>query len=58
MGLIRDIFMSIGKVMVLPEKYMDAVTALSGSGPAFIAYFVEAMIEGGIRMGLSRGQCY
>ncbi len=54
MNLIRDIFMSIGKVMVLPEKYMDAVTALSGSGPAFFAYFVEAMIEGGIRMGLTR----
>ncbi|MDP2753963.1 MAG: pyrroline-5-carboxylate reductase, partial [Nitrospirota bacterium] len=54
MNLIRDIFMSIGKVMVLPEKYMDAVTAVSGSGPAFFAYFVEAMIEGGIRMGLTR----
>jgi pyrroline-5-carboxylate reductase len=54
MGLIKDIFMSIGKVMMLPEKYMDAVTALSGSGPAFFAYFVEAMIEGGIKTGLSK----
>ncbi|MBM4135743.1 MAG: pyrroline-5-carboxylate reductase [Nitrospira sp.] len=54
MGLIRDIFMSIGKVMMLPEKYMDAVTALSGSGPAFFAYFVEALIEGGIKMGLGK----
>jgi pyrroline-5-carboxylate reductase len=54
MGLIRDIFMSIGKVMVLPEKYMDAVTAVSGSGPAFFAYFVEAMIEGGVKTGLSK----
>lgn len=53
-GLIRDIFMSIGKLLTLPEKYMDAVTALSGSGPAFIAFFVEAMIEGGIESGLSR----
>jgi len=52
-GLIKDIFMSIGRLLVLPEKYMDAVTALSGSGPAFIAYFAEAMIEGAIRKGLS-----
>ena len=54
MGLIRDIFMSIGKVLFLPEKYMDAVTAVSGSGPAYFAYFVEAMIEGGTKLGLSR----
>lgn len=54
MGLIRDIFMSIGKVLFLPEKYMDAVTAVSGSGPAFFAYFLEAMIEGGTKLGLSR----
>jgi pyrroline-5-carboxylate reductase len=51
-GVIKDIFMSIGKVLVLPEKYMDAVTALSGSGPAFFAYFIEAMIEGAVKMGL------
>ncbi len=53
-GLVRDIFMSIGEVITLPEKYMDAVTAVSGSGPAFIALFVEAMIEGGIQAGLHR----
>ncbi len=54
MALVRGIFMSIGKVLVLPEKYMDAVTALSGSGPAFIALFVESMIEAGVSVGLSR----
>ena len=53
-GLIKDIFMSVGILISLPEKYMDAVTALSGSGPAFIAYFIEAMIEGGIKTGLSK----
>jgi pyrroline-5-carboxylate reductase len=53
MGMVRGIFMSIGKMLVLPEKYMDAVTALSGSGPAFFAYFVESMTEGGVQMGLS-----
>jgi pyrroline-5-carboxylate reductase len=50
---VRDIFMSVGKVLTLPEKYMDAVTALSGSGPAFIALFTEALISAGVRMGLS-----
>ena len=54
MGIIRGIFMSIGKVMVLPEKYMDAVTAVSGSGPAFIALFVEKMIDAGVTAGLSK----
>jgi pyrroline-5-carboxylate reductase len=52
--IVRDIFMSIGKVLTLPEKYMDAVTALSGSGPAFVALFVDAMIAAGENMGLSR----
>lgn len=54
MQVIKDIFMSIGLLLALPEKYMNAVTALSGSGPAFFAYFVEAMIEGGVRMGLGK----
>ena len=51
---VREIFMSIGKVLTLPEKYMNAVTALSGSGPAFIALFIEGMIgwcENGFRHG-------
>jgi len=52
--VVRDIFMSVGKVLTLPEKYMDAVTALSGSGPAFVALFVEAVIAAGEKMWLSR----
>ncbi len=52
MSIIRDVFMSVGKVITLPEKYMDAVTALSGSGPAFVALFLEGMIEGAVKMGL------
>jgi pyrroline-5-carboxylate reductase len=51
-NLVREIFMSIGRVITLPERQMNAVTALSGSGPAFIALFIEAMIEAGVRMGL------
>jgi len=53
MGLVREIFMSVGKVLVLPEKYMDAVTALSGSGPAFFALFAEKMVEAGLIVGLT-----
>jgi pyrroline-5-carboxylate reductase len=53
LNVAKDILMSIGKVITLPEKHMDAVTALSGSGPGFIAYFVEAMIEGGTNLGLT-----
>lgn len=50
---VREIFMSIGELLVLPEKYMNAVTALSGSGPAFIALFIEVMIDAGVKLGLS-----
>ena len=52
-AVVRDMLMSIGKVVTMPEKYMDAVTALSGSGPAFIALFIEAMIEGAKTIGLN-----
>jgi len=54
MTFIRGIFMSIGKVMVLPEKYMDAVTALSGSGPGFLAFIIEKMIEASVKAGLGK----
>lgn len=49
---VRQIFMSIGKVMTLPEKQINAVTAVSGSGPAFIALFVECMMAAGEQLGL------
>ena len=50
---VRDIFSSIGKVLTLPEKQMNSVTALSGSGPGFVALFTEALIAAGEKMGLS-----
>jgi pyrroline-5-carboxylate reductase len=43
-----------GKVMQVPEYHQDAVTAISGSGPAYIFYVVEAMIEAGVLLGLPR----
>lgn len=50
---VRQIFMAIGKVTTLPEKQINAVTALSGSGPAFIALFIESMIAAGETLGLN-----
>ena len=45
---------STGKVIRVAEKHQDAVTAISGSGPAYIFYVVEAMIEAGVLLGLPR----
>lgn len=52
--LIEEILNSAGKAFLLKEELLDAVTGLSGSGPAFIAYLLEAMIEGGIKSGLNK----
>jgi len=57
-SVVREILMSIGKVITLPEKYMDAVTAVSGSGPAFIAFFVEAMIDSAVKLGLGNDDAH
>jgi pyrroline-5-carboxylate reductase len=45
---------AVGDVVVVPEEQMDAITAVSGSGPAYYALLAEAMIEAGILLGLSR----
>ncbi|HSE10725.1 MAG TPA: pyrroline-5-carboxylate reductase [Nocardioidaceae bacterium] len=45
---------SVGKVIRVPERQQDAVTAISGSGPAYIFFVVEAMIEAGVHLGLPR----
>jgi pyrroline-5-carboxylate reductase len=50
----RALFGAVGRFMVLPEKQQDAVTALSGSGPAYFFYLVEAMTDAGILLGLPR----
>ncbi len=49
-----EVLRAVGDVVVLPEDAMDAVTAVSGSGPAYYALLAEAMIEAGILLGLSR----
>lgn len=50
----RVLFSSVGRFMVLPEYQLDAVTALSGSGPAYIFFLIEAMTDAGILLGLPR----
>jgi pyrroline-5-carboxylate reductase len=45
---------AVGKVVTVPEKYQDAVTAISGSGPAYLFFVVEAMIDAGVMLGLPR----
>lgn len=48
------VFGAVGRVISLPEEQLDAVTALSGSGPAYLFLLAEAMIDGGILLGISR----
>ena len=50
----EDVLTHLGRVVRVPESSMDAVTAISGSGPAYFALLAEAMIEAGLLLGLSR----
>ncbi|XGB43487.1 MAG: pyrroline-5-carboxylate reductase [Nodosilinea sp. LVE1205-7] len=50
----RRIFTSVGTVVEVPEALMDGVTALSGSGPGYIALVIEALTDGGVAVGLPR----
>ncbi len=51
---VECIFRAVGYVVFVEEEMMHAVTALSGSGPAYVYMVIEALIEGGLKMGLSR----
>jgi pyrroline-5-carboxylate reductase len=54
LALAEEALLHLGRVVRVPESAMDAVTAVSGSGPAYFALIAEAMIEAGILLGLSR----
>lgn len=52
--LAEDLLRPVGKVLRIPESQQDAATALSGSGPAYFFYLVEAMVDAGILLGMPR----
>jgi pyrroline-5-carboxylate reductase len=54
MGIAQRIFQTVGRTVVVDEKHMDAVTGLSGSGPAFLYIIIEALAEAGVNVGLPR----
>ena len=53
-ALAQRIFSTVGRTVVVDEKHMDAVTGLSGSGPAFLYIIIEALAEAGVNVGLPR----
>ncbi|WP_345426247.1 pyrroline-5-carboxylate reductase [Pseudonocardia xishanensis] len=54
LAVVEELLGAVGKVVRVPESQQDAVTALSGSGPAYFFFLVEAMIDAGILLGLPR----
>lgn len=56
--IIKSIFLSLGQIEEVDEKLMNGVTAISGSSPAYVYLFIEALADGGVLMGLPRDQAY
>ena len=57
-AFVKSIFQALGETEILSEKYIDAVTGVSGSGPAYVYMFIEAMADAGVLNGLPRDTAY
>lgn len=55
---VLEIFNALGRAEIVPESLMDAVTAVSGSSPAYVFMFIEAMADGAVQGGMPREQAY
>jgi pyrroline-5-carboxylate reductase len=58
LALVLSIFRSLGKAEMVPESLMNVVTGLSGSAPAFVFMFIEALADGAVQAGMPRAQAY
>jgi pyrroline-5-carboxylate reductase len=58
MKLVKAIFDCVGRSITIPEHLMDAVTGLSGSGPAYIFLMIEALTDAGVHLGMTRDQAF
>ena len=56
LNVVKSIFIGLGRVLIMAEKQMDAVTAVSGSGPAYVFTFIQALIDAGVKLGIPRAE--
>ena len=57
-ALVEELFAAVGKSLVIPEEQIDALSTISGSGPAYVFYFIEEFIKTAVKHGFSQEQAY